>query len=40
MFTGKSLIAVKVMKPFGDWKGGDIVLVEDWKARELWEAGG
>ncbi len=40
MFTGKALIAVKVMKPFGDWKSGDIVLVEDWKARELWEAGG
>nr|3ANW_B Chain B, A protein complex essential initiation of DNA replication [Thermococcus kodakarensis] len=39
MFTGKALIAVKVMKPFGDWKSGDIVLVEDWKARELWEAG-
>ncbi|AIU69695.1 Gins 23 protein [Thermococcus eurythermalis] len=39
MFTGRALIAVKVLKPFSDWNQGDIVLVEDWKARELWEAG-
>jgi len=39
MFTGRALIAVKVLRPFLDWKRGDIVLIEDWKARELWEAG-
>jgi DNA replication factor GINS len=39
MFTGRALIAVKILKSLGDWKQGDIVLVEDWKARELWEAG-
>ncbi|AFL94857.1 hypothetical protein CL1_0651 [Thermococcus cleftensis] len=39
MFTGRAVIAVKVLKPFGDWKTGDIVLVEDWKAKELWESG-
>ncbi|WP_297500737.1 hypothetical protein [Thermococcus sp.] len=39
MFTGRALIAVKVIKPTGDWNAGDIVLIEDWKARELWEAG-
>ena len=39
MFTGKVLIAVKVLKPFSDWNQGDIVIIEDWKARELWEAG-
>ena len=39
MLTGRALIAVKILKPFGDWNTGDVVLVEDWKARELWEAG-
>ncbi|WP_258083097.1 hypothetical protein [Thermococcus thermotolerans] len=38
MFTGRAVIAIKVLRPFGDWKTGDIVLVEDWKAKELWEA--
>jgi DNA replication factor GINS len=39
MLTGKVLIPVKVVKPLGDWHSGDVVLVEDWKARELWESG-
>ena len=39
MFTGRAVIAVKILRPFGDWKTGDIVLIEDWKAKELWEAG-
>ncbi|WP_297465243.1 hypothetical protein [Thermococcus sp.] len=39
MFTGRALIAVKILRPFGDWKAGDIVLVEDWKAKVLWETG-
>ncbi len=39
MFTGRALIAVKVIKSTGDWKAGDIILIEDWKAKELWEAG-
>jgi DNA replication factor GINS len=39
MFTGRAVVAVKVLKPLGDWKVGDIVLVEDWKAKELWESG-
>ncbi|MCD6372153.1 MAG: DNA replication complex GINS family protein [Thermococcus sp.] len=39
MFTGRAKIAVKVLKPFGDWKRGDIILLEDWKAKELWESG-
>ncbi|ASJ09890.1 hypothetical protein A3L12_00525 [Thermococcus sp. P6] len=39
MFTGRARIAVKVLRPFGDWSSGDVILVEDWKARELWESG-
>ncbi len=39
MFTGRAKIAVKVLTSFGDWKNGDIILLEDWKARELWESG-
>jgi len=39
MLTGRTLIAVKLLKPFGDWKAGDMVLIEDWKAKELWESG-
>ncbi|NJE85009.1 DNA replication complex GINS family protein [Thermococcus sp. CX2] len=39
MFTGRAIIAVKILRPFGDWNAGDIVLIEDWKAKELWEAG-
>jgi DNA replication factor GINS len=39
MFTGRALIAVKILRPFGDWSVGDIVLIEDWKAKELWENG-
>ncbi|CAD5243544.1 DNA replication complex GINS family protein [Thermococcus camini] len=38
MFTGRAVIPVKILHPFGDWSAGDIVLVEDWKAKELWEA--
>jgi len=38
MFTGRAVVPVKILQPFGDWKAGDIVLVEDWKAKELWEA--
>ncbi|HDZ35335.1 MAG TPA: DNA replication complex GINS family protein [Thermococcus sp.] len=38
MFTGRAVIPVKILRPFGDWSAGDIVLVEDWKAKELWEA--
>ncbi|NJE42741.1 DNA replication complex GINS family protein [Thermococcus sp. GR6] len=38
MFTGRAIIAVKILRPFGDWNAGDIVLIEDWKAKELWEA--
>ncbi|WP_297068836.1 hypothetical protein [Thermococcus sp.] len=37
MFTGRALIAVKILRPFGDWNVGDTVLIEDWKAKELWE---
>jgi len=39
MFTGRARIAVKVLRPFGDWSSGDVILIEDWKARELWESG-
>lgn len=39
MFTGRAIIAVKILRPFSDWNAGDIVLIEDWKAKELWEAG-
>ncbi|ASJ00078.1 hypothetical protein [Thermococcus gorgonarius] len=39
MFTGRALIPVKILKPFEDWNPGDITLVEDWKAKILWEAG-
>ncbi|AIF69490.1 hypothetical protein PAP_05435 [Palaeococcus pacificus DY20341] len=39
MFVGRAVIPVKVMRPFGDWKPGDMVLIEDWKAKELWESG-
>ncbi|MBO8174777.1 MAG: DNA replication complex GINS family protein [Thermococcus sp.] len=39
MLTGRTLVAVKLLKPFGDWKAGDTVLIEDWKAKELWESG-
>ncbi|WP_456365527.1 hypothetical protein [Thermococcus sp.] len=39
MFTGRALIPVKLLKPYGDWKQGDIALVEDWKAKVLWESG-
>ncbi|AEK72908.1 MULTISPECIES: hypothetical protein [Thermococcus] len=38
MFTGRAVIPVKILRPFGDWSAGDVVLVEDWKAKELWEA--
>lgn len=41
MFTGRAVIAVKILRPpLGDWNTGDVVLIEDWKAKELWEAGG
>ncbi|AEO14010.1 hypothetical protein [Thermococcus sp. AM4] len=39
MFSGRALIPVKIIKPFEDWKTGDIALLEDWKAKVLWEAG-
>ncbi|GAB6102796.1 hypothetical protein JCM16138_20190 [Thermococcus atlanticus] len=39
MFMGRALIAVKILKPFRDWKAGDRIIIEDWKAKELWEAG-
>ncbi|WP_048147024.1 Gins 23 protein [Pyrococcus abyssi] len=39
MFTGKAIIPVRVLKPFGNWKEGDMILLEDWKAKELWEMG-
>jgi len=39
MFTGRARIAVKILQPFGDWNTGDVILIEDWKAKELWEAG-
>ncbi|WP_010479119.1 hypothetical protein [Thermococcus zilligii] len=39
MFTGRALIPVKVLKPFEERNPGDIALVEDWKAKVLWEAG-
>ncbi|WP_048058177.1 Gins 23 protein [Pyrococcus yayanosii] len=39
MLTGKALIPVKVIRSFGSWKEGDMILLEDWKARELWESG-
>lgn len=39
MFVGRAKIAVKVLEAFGDWNAGDIILLEDWKAKELWEAG-
>ncbi|ASA76906.1 MULTISPECIES: hypothetical protein [Thermococcus] len=38
MFTGRAVIAVKILRPLGDWSAGDVVLLEDWKAKELWEA--
>ncbi|WP_148882801.1 DNA replication complex GINS family protein [Thermococcus aciditolerans] len=38
MFTGRAVIPVKILRPFGDWSAGDVVLIEDWKAKELWEA--
>ncbi|AAL80607.1 hypothetical protein PFDSM3638_02405 [Pyrococcus furiosus DSM 3638] len=39
MFTGKVLIPVKVLKKFENWNEGDMILLEDWKAKELWESG-
>lgn len=39
MFTGRTLIPVKIIKPFEDWNQGDIALLEDWKAKVLWETG-
>ncbi|USS41537.1 hypothetical protein NF865_05070 [Thermococcus aggregans] len=39
MLVGRALIPVKVLKSFGSWKVGDTLLVEDWKAKELWESG-
>lgn len=39
MLTGKALIPVKVLRSFENWKEGDMILIEDWKARELWELG-
>ncbi|ASJ17330.1 hypothetical protein A3L04_09740 [Thermococcus chitonophagus] len=39
MLTGKALIPVRVLRSFGNWKEGDMILLEDWKARELWEIG-
>lgn len=39
MFTGRAIIPVKIIQSFEDWKVGDIALLEDWKAKVLWEAG-
>ncbi|USG99966.1 hypothetical protein K1720_00290 [Thermococcus argininiproducens] len=39
MLIGKALIPVKVLRSFGTWKSGDTILIEDWKAKELWENG-
>lgn len=39
MFVGRASIPVKVLQPFGDWQRGDVILIEDWKAKELWESG-
>lgn len=39
MFTGRALIPVKILKPFEDWNPGDIALIEDWKAKVMWESG-
>ncbi|ASJ02193.1 hypothetical protein A3L09_02375 [Thermococcus profundus] len=39
MFTGRALIPIKILQPYGDWNAGDIALVEDWKAKVLWESG-
>lgn len=39
MLVGRALIPVKVLKSFGSWKAGDTPLIEDWKAKELWERG-
>jgi len=39
MFTGRAVVSVQVKRDFGDYKGGDIVLMEDWKAIVLWKEG-
>jgi len=39
MLVGRAVIAVKVLEPFEGHKTGDIVLIEDWKAKILWEEG-
>ncbi|AEC52135.1 hypothetical protein PNA2_1220 [Pyrococcus sp. NA2] len=39
MLTGKALVPVKVLKAFDNWNEGDMIIIEDWKARELWEMG-
>jgi len=39
MLMGRAFIPVKVLKSFKTWKTGDMVLLEDWKAKELWESG-
>ncbi len=36
---GRAVIPVKILKAFGEWKPGDMVLMEDWKAKELFESG-
>jgi len=39
MLSGRALIPIKILKPLGDWNKGDIALVEDWKAKVLWDSG-
>jgi len=39
MLVGRALIPIRMLKSFGSWKAGDTLLVEDWKAKELWESG-
>ncbi|ACS90582.1 MAG: Uncharacterized protein XD54_1061 [Thermococcus sibiricus] len=36
---GRTFIPVKVLRSFKTWKPGDMILLEDWKAKELWESG-
>ncbi len=37
MLVGRAVIAVRVLEPFEGHKRGDVILLEDWKARALWE---
>ncbi|NPA47636.1 MAG: DNA replication complex GINS family protein [Thermococci archaeon] len=39
MLVGRAVIAVKVLEPFEGHNTGDVVLLEDWKAKVLWEEG-